>query len=111
MGVTLGGTTTGEMLMRLAASHMIARWGWRAAYVAFSVPVFLIVIPAVLLTVRSRPPGMQRMSVAEAAESLEGFETAAALRTRSLVDDRAGAISVGVCDYRLRHSSDSIFDQ
>jgi hypothetical protein len=62
----------------------IARWGWWAAYLAFSVPVFLIVIPAVLLTVRSRPPGRQRMSVAEAAESLEGFETAAALRTRSL---------------------------
>jgi hypothetical protein len=39
------------------------------------VPVFLIVIPAVLLTVRSRPPGMQRMSVAEAAESLEGLRT------------------------------------
>jgi MFS transporter, OFA family, oxalate/formate antiporter len=84
MGVTLGGTTTGGMLMTLAASHMIARWGWRAAYLAFSVPVFLIVIPAVMLTVRSRPLGMQQMSVAEAAESLEGFETAAALRTRSL---------------------------
>jgi MFS family permease len=29
MGVTLGGTTTGGMLMTLAASHMIARRGWR----------------------------------------------------------------------------------
>jgi len=57
--------------------------GWRTAYLVFA-PVFLIVIPSVLMVVRSRPPGERRMSVAEAAEMLEGFETAAALRTRSL---------------------------
>jgi len=84
MGITLGGTTTGGMLMTLAASYAIARWGWRAGYLTCAVPVTLIVIPSVLLTVRSRPPGQQRMSVAEAAETLEGFETSAALRTRSL---------------------------
>jgi MFS family permease len=84
MGVTLGGTTTGGMLMTLAASYTIARWGWRTAYLSFAAPVFLIVIPSVLLTVRSRPPGQQKLSVAEAAASLEGFETGAGLRTRSL---------------------------
>ena len=84
MGVTLGGTTTGGMLMTLTASFVIAHWGWRTAYLAFAAPVFLIVIPSVLVVVRSRPPGERQMSVAEAAEVLEGFETAAALRTRSL---------------------------
>jgi MFS family permease len=84
MGVMLGGTTTGGMLMTLAGSYLIAHWGWRVAYLAFAAPVFLIVIPAVIFTVRSRPPGEREMSVAEAAESLEGFETAVALRTRSL---------------------------
>lgn len=84
MGVTLGGTTTGGMLMTLAASYVIAHWGWRTAYLAFAAPVFLIVIPSVLVVVRSRPPGERQMSVAEAAEVLEGFETAAALKTRSL---------------------------
>ncbi len=71
------------MLMTLTASYVIAHWGWRTAYLVFA-PVFLIVIPSVLLVVRSRPLGERRMSVAEAAEMLEGFETAAALRTRSL---------------------------
>ena len=36
MGVTLGGTTTGGMLMTLAASYVIAHWGWRPAYLAFA---------------------------------------------------------------------------
>ncbi len=84
MGITLGGTTTGGMLMTVLGSYMIARWGWHVAYLAFSVPVFLIVIPSVALTVRSRPPAMKGLSVAEAAGKLEGFETSAALRTRSL---------------------------
>src|SRR5229473_1770145 len=84
MGVTLGGTTTGGMLMTLTASYVIAHRGWRTAYLAFAAPVFLIVIPSVLVLVRSRPSGERQMSVAEAGEMLEGFETAAALRTRSL---------------------------
>ncbi len=64
MGVTLGGTTTGGMLMTPTASYVIAHWGWRTAYLVFA-PVFLIVIPSVLMVVRSRPPGERRMSVAE----------------------------------------------
>jgi MFS transporter, OFA family, oxalate/formate antiporter len=84
MGVTLGGTTTGGMLMTLTAGYVIAHWGWRVAYLVFAAPVFVIVIPSVALTVRSRPPGERTMSVAEAGDALEGFETAEAIRTRSL---------------------------
>src|SRR5713101_1088953 len=84
MGVALGGTTTGGMLMTLTASYVIAHWGWRVAYLVFAAPVFLVVIPSVALTVRSRPPGERTMSVAEAGDTLEGFETAEAIRTRSL---------------------------
>jgi predicted MFS family arabinose efflux permease len=42
------------------------------------------VTPLVALTIRSRPPGMQKLSVAEAGATLDGFETREALRTRSL---------------------------
>jgi MFS family permease len=84
MGVMLGGTTTGGMVMTLAGSYLIAHWGWRTAYLIFAAPVFLIVIPLIMLLVRSRPPGERVMTVAEAAEMLEGFETSTALRTRSL---------------------------
>jgi MFS family permease len=84
MGVMLGGTTTGGMLMTFAGSYLINHRGWRVAYLVFAAPVFLIVIPAIVMVVRSRPPGEREMSVAEAAANLEGFETAVALRTRSL---------------------------
>jgi MFS family permease len=84
MGVMLGGTTTGGMVMTLAGNYLIAHWGWRTAYLIFAAPVFLIVIPSIMLLVRSRPPGERVMTVAEAAETLEGLETSVALRTRSL---------------------------
>ncbi len=52
------------LAMGVTASYVIAHWGWRTAYLVFA-PVFLIVIPSVLMVVRSRPPGERRMSVAE----------------------------------------------
>jgi MFS family permease len=83
MGITSAGTTTGGMLMNLAAAKVIGAHGLRAAYFVLAVPIFVIVVPLVMLTVRSRPPGAQSMTVAEAGARLEGFETSAAFRTRS----------------------------
>jgi hypothetical protein len=45
--------------------------------------MFLVVIPLVLVMVRTRPPGAVKMTVAEGAQRLEGFELDAAVRTRS----------------------------
>lgn len=42
-----------------------------------------VAIPLIALIVRSRPHGTIRMTVAESAELLEGFETSEALHTRS----------------------------
>jgi MFS family permease len=71
------------MVMTLVASRVILGWGWRAAYIALAAPMVLVVIPLVIVLVRSRPPGMQKLSVADASEVLEGFETYEAVRTRS----------------------------
>ena len=45
--------------------------------------MLLIAVPAVLIFVRSRPPGAAKLTVAQAAEFLEGFEIPTAIRTRS----------------------------
>jgi OFA family oxalate/formate antiporter-like MFS transporter len=45
--------------------------------------LMIVAVPLVALVVRSRPPGIIPMTVAESAELLEGFETGEALRTRS----------------------------
>ena len=83
MGIALSGSTAGGMTMTLLASHVIQRWGWRAAYVTLAAPMVLIAAPLVFILVRSRPPGEVTMSVAQGAEMLEGFEVREALRTRS----------------------------
>jgi MFS family permease len=83
MGITISGTTVGGMVMTLVASHVIRGWGWRAAYIVLGSPMILVVVPIVALVVRSRPPGAVRVTVAQGAAALEGFEATEAFRTRS----------------------------
>jgi MFS family permease len=83
MGIANAGSTTGGMVMTLVAGYAIARWGWRAAYLTLALPMLFIAVPLVLLMIRSRPPGTVKMTVAQAAETLEGFEAGPALHTRS----------------------------
>ena len=83
MGIAISGTTVGGMVMTLGGSHVIQGWGWRAAYVALGTPMIVVVIPLVALTVRSRPTDAKTMTVAQGGATLEGFETAEALHTRS----------------------------
>jgi MFS family permease len=83
MGIALSGSTVGGSLMTLVAGHVFQVAGWRTAYIVLGLPMMVVAIPLVALIVRSRPPGTIRMTVAESAELLEGFETGEALRTRS----------------------------
>jgi MFS family permease len=83
MGISISGTTVGGTVMTLVASSLILVRGWRSAYSALGVPMILIVTPLLALTIRSRPPGAVKLSVAQSAERLEGFETLEALRARS----------------------------
>ncbi|HJU12340.1 MAG TPA: MFS transporter, partial [Candidatus Binataceae bacterium] len=83
MGIALSGSTVGGSLMTLVAGHLFPVTGWRTAYIVLAVPMVAVAVPLVALVVRSRPPGSVRMTVAESAELLEGFETNEALRTRS----------------------------
>jgi sugar phosphate permease len=83
MGIAISGTTVGGMVMTLVASSVILGWGWRMAYVALGVPMIVVAVPLVAMTIRSRPPGMMRLSIAQSASQLEGFETPDALRARS----------------------------
>jgi MFS family permease len=83
MGIALSGSTVGGSLMTLVAGHVFQVAGWRTAYIVLGLPMIVVAIPLIALIVRSRPPGTIRMTVAESAELLEGFETGEALRTRS----------------------------
>jgi MFS family permease len=71
------------MVMTLVANSLILGRGWRIAYVALGLPMIVVVVPLIALTVQSPPPGKVKLSVAQSAERLEGFETTEALRARS----------------------------
>lgn len=83
MGIANAGSTTGGMVMTLVGGYVIRNWGWRAAYLTLGAPMIVVVVPLVSLMVRSRPPGAVKMTVAQAADQLEGFEAASAVGTRS----------------------------
>jgi MFS family permease len=80
LGIVMLGTSTGGMVMTLVASAVIARAGWRTAYVALALPILLVVVPLVAVTVRSRP----HADVAAAASGdAPGLEVGAAVGARS----------------------------
>ncbi|HKD69768.1 MAG TPA: MFS transporter [Candidatus Binataceae bacterium] len=85
MGITMAGSTTGAMLMTLIADQIVARAGWRVAYIALALPMLLVVVPALAIVVRSRPPsatGPAPVSPASGAQP-GGLDLAQALRSRS----------------------------
>src|SRR5215470_8234946 len=73
MGVAISGTTVGGTIMTLVASGLILDRGWRVAYIALGLPMIVVVVPILALTIRTRPPGAVKLSVAQSAERLEGF--------------------------------------
>src|SRR5712692_897861 len=82
LGLAMIGTSAGGMVMTRVAQRAIEHGGWRDGYLALAVPVFVVVVPLVLATVRTRPPsaaGGER----GAGRMLPGLEVAAALRVRS----------------------------
>jgi MFS family permease len=82
LGLTMSGTSLGGMVMTLVADRAIRSGSWRTGYLTLAVPMFVIVVPLIMLVVRTRP-GDSKLSVSEVADSLPGLEVAEALRTRS----------------------------
>jgi MFS family permease len=83
MGLTFAGTSLGGALMTMVGNVAISHGGWRAGYVTLAIPMFVIVIPLIILVVRTRPPQAVGVSVSQASDALPGFEMREAIRTRS----------------------------
>ncbi|MFZ0887805.1 MAG: MFS transporter [Candidatus Binataceae bacterium] len=83
MGVAMTGTSLGGAAMTIVASFAIGHAGWRAAYLTLGLPMVVVVIPVLILMVRTRPPSVEKLSVSAQASSLPGLEVGPALRSRS----------------------------
>lgn len=84
LGLATAGVPVGEWTMTLVASYSIVLSGWRTAYLILALPLFLIVIPLVWFTVRTRPRSeTASKTINEATSALSGLEVGEALRTRA----------------------------
>jgi MFS family permease len=85
-GIEVGGT-----VMALIAAFLIAHSGWRTAYLVLAAPVLVVVVPAMLLLVRSRPDSTAGVAGhashgahgAIAGDAESGLEVGTALGERS----------------------------
>jgi MFS family permease len=83
LGIVTAGMEAGGMAMTFTVGSIIAAYGWRAGYFTVGVPALLLVVPLLLFTVRTRPAGVTRQSIAEQTAALPGYEVGEALRTRA----------------------------
>ncbi len=81
LGIAMSGTSLGGMAMTLVADRAIRHGSWREGYLALALPIFVLIVPLVAATVRTRPSG--EATVAESARALPGLEVSDALRARS----------------------------
>lgn len=97
LGVVTAGMESGGMLMTLAVGSAIAVYSWRAGYVVVAVPALLLVLPLLVLVVRTRPSsGVEGHAAQPAAESLAGYEVGEALSTRAFWMLAAAQLSYGL---------------
>ncbi|MGO9056366.1 MAG: MFS transporter [Candidatus Binataceae bacterium] len=83
MGLAMAGTSAGGMVMTLVSDRAIRFDGWCFGYLVLALPAFIIVIPLVLMLVRTRPERGDGLTVAQAATALPGLEVGAAVSGRS----------------------------
>jgi MFS family permease len=83
MGLVMAGTSLGGLVMTLVSDRTIRLMGWRFGYLMLAAPVFLVVVPMILIFVRTRPHRGQGSTMAHAGAALPGMEVSAALSSRS----------------------------
>jgi MFS family permease len=93
LGIATAGMELGGMVMTLLSARLINTHGWRTAYVVLALPVFVIVLPLILLVIRGRPgpgaidevPGEPRRTPLpdSVVASEQGLEVREAFRRRS----------------------------
>jgi MFS family permease len=89
MGIALCGASVGGAVMTVVANDVIFAWGWRVGYIVIAAPMLVIVIPLLLIYVRTRPPAETQPLYDPSAPplvpiELPGLEVKEALASRSL---------------------------
>lgn len=92
LAVTASGWALGGMAMNMVCNRLIAHFGWRTSYIALAAPLFIILIPLVLVIIRTRPGDALEPGVKP--KPLSGLNLREAFTSRSF-----WMIIVGECFY------------
>jgi MFS family permease len=85
LGMAFSGIPLGGTVITILASHVVVRYGFRAGYLAMGAPIAFIVLPMLLVFLRSRSgdENRARRTAAIRNSTLPGLEVSEAIRTRS----------------------------
>jgi MFS family permease len=83
LGLVTFGMESGGMAMTFTVGSVITAYGWRTGYFVVAVPAVLLVIPLLLVVVRTRPANADLQSAASQQEVLSGYDVSEAVRTRA----------------------------
>ncbi|HEV3111951.1 MAG TPA: MFS transporter [Candidatus Binataceae bacterium] len=82
LGTTLAGAAAASVTMPLLVNHLLLRYGTRATLEMSVVPIVIVVLPLVLLVVRTRPRGVSARTPGDSERAgVAGLEFGQALRT------------------------------
>ncbi len=114
MGMAFAGTSFGGAVMTVVASHAIV-WGgsWRTGYLVLAVPMFILVIPIVLLAIRTRPADARRSASIGSATGrcVARFRVARSFSHALVLDAVCGAVSVRDASRGRRPAFHSLHDR
>jgi MFS family permease len=82
LGIAMAGMSLGGSVLASVVSYLIVNHGWRWSYSVLAGPLLILVLPMVLLTIRTRP-GKAATGDALRAPEAEGLTTGEALLSRS----------------------------
>ena len=101
LGVAMAGMSLGGSVLASVVSYLIAHHGWRWSYSVLAAPLLALVLPLVLLTIRTRPREASGVGNSPRVQA-EGLTTGEALVSRSfwllafLYFSYLSAVNVGV---------------
>ncbi len=73
LGIVLTGTSIGGMLIPLIATPLILKFNWRVAMICVSLLIWLILIPAIIFLVKTKPQDIGLFPDGDESEPLETF--------------------------------------
>ncbi len=100
MGIAFAGIPLGGTGITILANYVVGHYGWRIGYLVMGLPVAAIVIPALVVYLRTRPPATAEVAAAIAAGTEAAGDRAARPRAEGcaavafVLDDRGGATDV-----------------